>query len=650
MRSLHLHISVKTRSGIIFYLFFSLYHIWGQQIEPGYFMFPIKPGKQNFLTGNMGELRPGHFHAGLDIKTDGREGLPVYAAAKGYVFRAVIGERGYGKVLFMKHPNGHITVYAHNKQFEPKLDSVMRSIQYQKQSFQVDVDFKKDEIMYKKGDIIAYSGNSGSSGGPHLHFEIRDSLGNYLNPLANQFSEVKDKKSPFISKVALRPLHPFSRINDEYSRYELPFKKVNNNLYQGKDTVYIAEGQPIGVEVNTYDLMDGIYNLQGVNYISVAMDDSLVFDFALDKFSYEESHCIDMHVDYETLRRKGSWFHKCYIGDGNIIQAYKTKNRGFITINDTAKSHKVTITVKDFNHNSTQVFFYLSARAHQPFYHTKTPLLRRFVAPKRKMTEQMTENVLKLEYSDKEDNMNLLAELYCKGKIIPLPPSYIKNKYTTVYLVDLRQQLPDSLVICDFSYPMNFKKMIVPKRKDEYTEGNVNLFFNEKTLYDTLFLRFSKDGDSFTINDYTVPFDEYLGIKINNLNALEDKPHTAAFADAGRKRLTFAGGKWASDSSNLYFKTKGPGTYTIARDIMPPSLRVSTRNRKDIVFKASDGGSGIAKYECFVDSNWVLMNYDYKRTLFWSEKINKTIPFKGQLLIRITDNLGNIKEEKYLIK
>src|SRR6478609_1459816 len=146
-------------------------------------MFPIKPGKQNFLTGNMGELRPGHFHAGLDIKTDGREGLPVYAAAKGYVFRAVIGERGYGKVLFMKHPNGQITVYAHNKQFEPKLDSVMRSIQYQKQSFQVDVDFKKDEITYKKGDIVAYSGNSGSSGGPHLHFEIRDSVGNYLNPL-----------------------------------------------------------------------------------------------------------------------------------------------------------------------------------------------------------------------------------------------------------------------------------------------------------------------------------------------------------------------------------------------------------------------------------------------------------------------------------
>jgi len=357
-----------------------------------------------------------------------------------------------------------------------------------------------------------------------------------------------------------------------------------------------------------------------------------------------------MHVDYETLRRKGSWFHKCYISDGNIIKAYKAKNRGFITLKDTVSTHRVIITVKDFAQNTTQAVFYLSAKPHKLFYRTAGPLLKRILPPKRKMTEQLFENVLKLEYSDKEDNMNLLAELHIKGKAIPLPPSYIKSRFTTVYLVDLKQHLPDSLTICDFRYPLSFKKMIVPKRKVEYTEGNVSLHFDEKTLFDTLYLRFTNDGKKFTINDYTIPFDENLGIKVNELEALEDKLHTSTFADAGRGRLTYAGGKWNKDSSGLYFKTKGPGTYTLARDITPPTLKVTTKTRKDIVFKASDGGCGISKYECYVDSNWVLMNYDYKRSLFWSEKLNQSVPFKGPLLIRITDQIGNVREQKFTIK
>lgn len=611
-------------------------------------MFPIKPGKQNFLTGNMGELRPGHFHAGLDIKTDGREGLPVYAAASGYLHKVIVGERGYGKILFIKHSNGHMTAYAHNRQFSPKIDSAVRAVQYQKKSFQVDIEFPKNQWLIKKGDIVAYSGNSGSSGGPHLHFEIRDSAGNFLNPLANNFSEIKDTKPPFISKVALRSLHPSSRINNEFGRYELPFKKTNNNLYYSKDTVYVSQGFPVGLEINTYDLMDGIYNLQGVNYISITLDDSLIFDFALEKFSNEESHCMDIHVDYETLKRKGSWFHKCYVADGNIIKSYQSKNRGFITINDTSKTHKVTATVRDFNNNPTQIVFYVSAKSHQLFY--RLPFLKRILPPKRKMTEQLFENVLKLEYSDKDDNMNLLAELHTKKGTEPLAPSYIKNKFTTVYLLDLKKHLPDSLSICDFVYPLHFKKAIIPKMKQEYSQDNISLQFDEKTLHDTLYLRFFHNDKGFSFNDYTIPFHSHLGIKVNELHALEDKPHSAAFADAGRMRFSFAGGKWASDSNSIYFKTKGPGAYTMARDIAPPSLKVTKKTRKEIMFKASDGGSGIAKYECYVDENWVLMNYDYKKSLFWSEKLDKNAPFKGVLRIRITDNLGNIKEEKHLIK
>ncbi|HTF82462.1 MAG TPA: hypothetical protein VL947_12085, partial [Cytophagales bacterium] len=409
----------------------------------------------------------------------------------------------------------------------------------------------------------------------------------------------------------------------------------------------ISAGYPVGVEMNTYDIMDGIYNLQGVNYISLFMDDSLLFDYALETFDYEESHCINAHVDFETLKRKGSWYHKCYVADGNIIKSYKTRNRGFITINDT-KNHKVVAQVKDYNGNTSRLEFNISARPHQLFY--RVPILKRIFPPKRKMTEQLLENTLKLEYFDRNDNMNLLAEVHSKGKAEPLAPSYVKGNFTTVYMLDLKKNLPDSITICDFVYPLHFKKMIVPKRKQEYTHDNVILQFDEETLYDTLYLRFYKDDRGFVVNDYTIPFQGSLGVKINELHALEDKLHTAAFADGGRGRLAFAGGKWSSDSTSLYYKTKGPGAYTLARDIAAPTLKVTKKNKKEIQFKASDPGSGIAKYECYVNGQWVLMNYDYKRSLFWSEKLNPKVPFKGELLIRVADNLGNVREQKHNIK
>lgn len=610
-------------------------------------MFPILPGQQNFLTGNMGELRPGHFHAGLDIKTKWQEGLPVYAAAKGYVYRVSMAERGYGNVVFMKHPNGHVTVYAHIKHFEPRLDSIVTATQYKLKSFEADIYLNANQLNYNKGDVLAYSGNTGSSGGPHLHFEIRDSSNRYLNPLEAGFAEIKDNKPPFISKALLKPLHKLSRINDDFAKYDLNVRKVNNNLYIVKDTVSVVAGYPVGLEVNTYDLMSDIYNLQGVNFMSVTVDDRPVFDFALQKFSLDESHCIDVHVDYEILRRKGSWYHKCYVDDGNIIESYKAPNRGFIVINDTTRSHKVVFTSKDLYGNASQLVFYVSAKPHQIFYRSS---LRGSLANKPKLTEQLFENILKLEYADKPKNMNLLAELHCKNGVFPFAPSYMKGKNTTVYLLDLKKYLPDSITICDFKYPLNFRKMIAPRQKVTYKEGDMTLEFNEKTLFDTLYLRITQKGKTYNINDYTIPFFENLGVKFEHLEAEEDKDYMGAYSDAGRGRLGYAGGNWSKDSSSLSFKTKGPGGYTVSKDKNKPYLKVLKANRRDIMFKAADGGSGIGKYECYVNNEWVLMHYDYKKQLFWSKKLDKKSLFTGEYVIRVTDKIGNVAEQKGKIR
>ena len=151
-------------------LIFSYCSLQAQNGGDNYYLFPIKPGKKNFLSGTMGELRSNHFHSGIDIKTDGVEGLPVYAAADGHIARIKIAHGGYGNALYMLHPNGTTTVYAHLREFKGKLGEYIRNAQYKKESFTIELFPSKGQFSYKKGDILAYSGNSGSSSGAHLHF------------------------------------------------------------------------------------------------------------------------------------------------------------------------------------------------------------------------------------------------------------------------------------------------------------------------------------------------------------------------------------------------------------------------------------------------------------------------------------------------
>jgi murein DD-endopeptidase MepM/ murein hydrolase activator NlpD len=154
------------------------------------------------LAGTFGELRTNHFHSGLDIKTQQREGLNVYAAADGYVSRIKISEFGYGKAIYITHPNGYTTVYGHLQSFAPKLETYIKACQYQKETYEIEVFPTADELKVSQGEIIAYSGNTGGSGGPHLHFEIRDKEERPMNPMLFGI-DIQDSKVPTVSDVYL---------------------------------------------------------------------------------------------------------------------------------------------------------------------------------------------------------------------------------------------------------------------------------------------------------------------------------------------------------------------------------------------------------------------------------------------------------------
>ena len=178
------------------------------------------------LSGNFGELRPGHFHAGLDIRTQGKVGLPIYAIDSGYVSRIAVSEGGYGKVIYITHPNGFTSVYAHLRKFYGSFQGLARDIQYGQQVFQFDSSLTETNLTVAKGDIIGYSGNTGGSAGPHLHFEIRNTKTEHpINPLLFGF-EIKDNIAPKIYAIGIYPLSTTSNVNGKNEKRIL--KAVGN--------------------------------------------------------------------------------------------------------------------------------------------------------------------------------------------------------------------------------------------------------------------------------------------------------------------------------------------------------------------------------------------------------------------------------------
>ena len=254
-----------------------LFYLFGkaQLIEKGYYQFPIKPGKQNYLSGTMGELRSNHFHAGLDIKTDQVVGLPVHAAADGFVSRVKVSPYGYGNAIYIQHPNGQTTVYGHLLSFKDDVQARILKEQYQVEKWAVEIFPEKNEFPVKKGEVIGKSGTSGGSGGPHLHWEIRDPYQRPINPLLGGFSEIKDNIKPIFYKVGFTTLSKKAHINDEFGFFSLTPIKTSSSTYKLND---IKASGEIGLSINANDKLNGAANRNGVAGIEVYVNDQLSFN------------------------------------------------------------------------------------------------------------------------------------------------------------------------------------------------------------------------------------------------------------------------------------------------------------------------------------------------------------------------------------
>ncbi|WP_291799386.1 M23 family metallopeptidase [Lutibacter sp.] len=304
------------------------------------------------LSGTFGELRTNHFHAGLDLKTQQKEGLKVLAAANGYVSRIKVSLWGYGKAIYITHPNGYTTVYAHLQKFNKRISNYLKKKQYKKESYEIQLFPSANELPISENEIIALSGSTGGFVGPHLHFEIRNTKTEKpINPMLFGIT-VNDSKKPRINTLIGYSLDTTSHINAISKDLKLTLINLKNgNLLASK----IKAFGKIGFGINAFDQLDGAYNRNGLYSLSMLVNGEKVHEFKATSFSFAESKYINLLIDYERLANLNQRIQKCFIEPSNKLSLYnKSVNNGYITIED-GLNYKVEIIAEDFKGNKQQI-------------------------------------------------------------------------------------------------------------------------------------------------------------------------------------------------------------------------------------------------------------------------------------------------------
>ena len=303
------------------------------------------------LSGSFAELRTNHFHSGLDIKTQGKEGFQTYASAAGYVSRIKISRYGYGKALYIKHPNGYTTVYAHLKKFSAAIEAYVKKRQYQKETFEIELFPKAGTLKVLDKQLIAYTGNTGGSGGPHLHFEIRDPQERPINPLMFGF-DVKDTTPPVIYGLFGYPISENSHVGGDTKRVEIRIIKQKDGTYKSEPIIAYGE---IGFGIISTDRQDLASNKNGVNNIQTSFNGQKSLEVNLNRFSFDETKHLNRYIDYEFLYNNKKRIQKLFIEKNNPLSVMNAfTNGGALKIeNDTYSMYKVF--VSDFKGNQSEL-------------------------------------------------------------------------------------------------------------------------------------------------------------------------------------------------------------------------------------------------------------------------------------------------------
>ena len=516
------------------------------------------------LSGTFAELRSNHFHSGLDIKTQQREGLKVYTAANGYVSRIKISHYGYGKALYITHPNGYTTVYGHLQKFSEKIENYVKEQQYKKETYEIELFPSAETLKIDANEVIAYSGNTGGSGGPHLHFEIRDKQERPLNPMLFGI-DIKDSRKPMVLGVYAYPTDRNSHVNYNNNRVKLRLIPKQNGTFEVENVKALGK---IGFGVVTYDQQDMAANKNGVSHIETSFNGNKKLEIDFKRFSFSETKHLNRLIDYEYFKTKKSRIQKLFVESNNPLSIYKnTDEDGYISVEDSTSSI-YRIDIKDYKGNLSSIKIPVTGVKSDSIHPKETKITENFI----------------------------LA-----------------------------------------SQPTNLK------------EGNVSVYFPEKTFYDDFFIDFKVSNDTLTLHKPIIPAQKYFYINFDISHyTSEDKDKLYIGSVSSYKNKLYYSST-TKKGNILSTSTKSLGTYTLGTDLDKP--KITPVNFQDgkwlskyryLKLKISDKTTGIKNYRATVNGKWILMEYDYKKgTLIHDFNDDVITDTKNNLKVIVTDNVGN---------
>jgi murein DD-endopeptidase MepM/ murein hydrolase activator NlpD len=405
-----------------------------------------------FLSGNFGELRSDHFHSGIDFKTQGVTGLPVKSVKDGYISRISVSPYGYGRAVYINHPDGTTSVYGHLDHFAPRVESAVRDSQYLKESFSVNLSFLPSDFPLKKGELFAYSGNTGGSGGPHVHFEFRDTQSEKaLDPLPSFKNRIKDTRPPDILGLMIFPQAGKGIANgstENQALYLISTKAGKRSLAKP-----LSAWGYVGLGIKAYDKMNETSNIYGVHEVILIVDKIEIFHSVMDGFSFDNTRYINSFIDWKEWKVNGSFYMKSFIDPGNKLEIYNDRFSGIIPVVEEKIYHCEYILKDLYGNTSTLTFDILGKEQNIPELDTSGILF-----------SYKKDN----EYKDlgidlKIPSGNLYTNVYLKidtmQNYTDFAPLYILGER-----IPLHDYCPLSLEITNDSYPDKSKYGIVAVR------------------------------------------------------------------------------------------------------------------------------------------------------------------------------------------
>lgn len=557
------------------------------------------------LSGTFAELRGNHFHSGIDLRTGSKEGLPVYACADGYVVRIKISPYGFGKAIYINHPNGYTTVYAHLLEFNDSIGSWVKAKQYEKESFDVDLFPPKGLLKVSKGDLIAKSGNSGSSEGPHLHFEVREThTEKPVDPVLFNFP-IKDFIRPTINGIRIYPENQDSFING--------FKHAQTFLLAGWGPVYrlkindtVSVTGSYSLSINAMDLLNETSNRNGIVGYEVYIDSVNVFSWRAEKFAFFESRYINSFIDYAYYQETNQRFMRTKVAPGNKLSLYQLAiNRG--------------------------VFEAIPGK----IYHVKVIIT----------DSKMNESILQFLIKGVESKKTLSAIVYNSMQKSDLPLRDLPVFDQNVEIDNLK---------------VNKSTIFTLDRVNTFQAPELTLSMPGKCLYDTIHFKYNqKTGDIkyiskiHTIHDQRTPLHDYYEIKVkaDTFKGYKTTQITGVKLSNLNKPIN-VGGNYENGWYTI--RTRDFGRYALMIDSVAPVIKavnitegMTSASISTIKINISDDLSGINSYRATLNDSWILMDYDAKNKLLTYTRDAVMSTGKHVLILTVKDGVGNIAVKQW---